>query len=194
MNRDDFDAYRANYPLMGSDELANWHSTLFDEHPDQNHYSIKGLLAFFDASAPDDVVEIGGWRGEAAAEVLPKFPDIVSWTNYEICEKAVDRPVCTDKRYRAYHHKVVEPPSCTTLVCSHVIEHLSDAEVLRMLKATDANLLYVDTPLTDGGETWNQTTCFHVLQMGWNDLDVAIRAKGFHLLGQHSKTIRWYER
>jgi len=188
MKRDEFDQYREEYPS----KVTEWHSRLFADHPTQVHFNEYAANRFFDSHKPGRVVEIGGWRGELADVILPK-ESIESWDNYEVCAEAARSPVCSDPKYRSHAERVLLPPPCATLVMSHVIEHLTDEEARGVIAATNASSLYVDAPLTEEGEDWGGSIGFHILKMGWNDLDSLINSAGFGLVGR-DKNARWYRR
>jgi hypothetical protein len=177
---------------MSDDDMVEWHSRLYRDNPDQRHFNGRAIGAFFGAlENPGRVVEIGGWDGALADAMLKDTPSIESWDNYEICREICDLQKCSDPRYRVHHARIVEPPSCDTLVCSHVIEHMSEDEVTSLLDATDAAALYLDTPALSGD--WSGSTSFHVLRWNRTELNDAVEARGFRMLDK-CDTAWWYLR
>lgn len=193
MTPEQFDEYRREYRNgISNQSIIKWHSKLYADYPEQTHFNKEVACLFFDTFAGGSVVEVGGWRGEMADTILPN-EEIVSWDNYEVCAEAAADPVCTDKRYCSHHKRVTVAPTCDTLILSHVIEHLTDVEARLLLETTDAEVVYVDAPLSDAGVTWDGETCFHVLEMGWPDLDRLFAIQGYECSGVFG-TVRWYER
>lgn len=194
MTAEEFDQYRDAYPKMPAHELSEWHSRLYREYPDQSHFNGGALLMFFSGIAADDVIEIGGWDGAAARIVLMANPEIKLWKNYEVCREAVEDTICTSERYHAKAEAAYEAVGADTLVLSHVIEHMSDGQAMALLSGTDADHLYIDAPLGDRQSKWGGTTCFHLLEFGWNDLDRFVRDQKFKLKGTRGAETKWYTR
>jgi hypothetical protein len=192
---EEFDQYRLEYDTIAPHRLTEWHSRLFADYPDQSHYNGGAMLHFFEGIDARMVAEIGGWDGAAAKLVLLANPEIEVWVNYEVCAEAANASVCADGRYWAIPEAMYRiSPSIDTVVASHCLEHMNDAQVETFISTLHAANLYIDAPLSDDGETWIGTTCFHCLNMGWSRLDELVRAAGFKQTGNVGAEIRWYKR
>lgn len=181
----DWNAYRAAYDGMTFEEVVRFHDEVWERFPIQEYYSPDHLAAFFSERGPVRVVEVGGWRGEAANQILAAYP-VHSWTNYEICRTAALSPITSDKRYTGVHldRWAWEMPVRTfdVAVLAHVIEHVR-AEQLRSLIAwlalCEVRHLYVEAPLIDVGRSWRNSTSAHVLEIGWPDVIRLFGEAGF---------------
>ena len=99
----DWDAWRRRYPWMSHQDQVDFYEEVWAAHPVQRHYDLKAALA----AIPDEplhIVELGGWTGQLAAEVLAVRPKLRSWKNIEICKSALEAlGHCSDYRYVGYH-------------------------------------------------------------------------------------------
>ena len=191
MNSEQFDQYRAEYPMSKS-RMVKWHSMLYSEYPQQDYFDQEAVGKFLDSINASRVIEVGGWRGEMAAFGFARSESIREWHNYEICREAASNPVCVDPRYSWHNRKLVNVPKCDTLICSHVLEHMTGGEVEALLGSTNAKNLYVDCP--NLMKEWDGTTCFHVLELTWPKLNKLILGAGFEDAGGASDLVRWYAR
>lgn len=190
----DYNCYRENYASFDRVTLEKWHDMLYVESPDQNHFNKYAISAFFSHIDPVEVFEVGGWDGELADFILSNKSGIAGWRNAEICVKALDRRLCRKGVYTAIYGKCTEVPhDCDTVVMSHVIEHMLDDEARHIIRSIDAENLYIDTPISGGGSDWNDTSCFHVLKMGWNELFDVVKDCGFTRIGI-SNSAQWFAR
>lgn len=172
----DWNAYRAAYDRMTFADVVNFHDGVWDNFPDQEYFSPDHLSAFFSELGPVKVVEVGGWRGEAAAQILTSHP-VESWVNYEICRTAALSPITDDSRYTGIHldrwawELPVHPYDVAVL--SHVIEHVRAAQLrclVEWLALCEVHHVYVEAPLIDVGRSWRNSTSAHVLEIGWPDV------------------------
>lgn len=187
----DFNLYRESYPTMKYEEKVRWHSVAYAEYPEQMHFNNNALRRLLVSS--NDVVEMGGWRGDAAARMLYGFHHIRSWRNYELCTEARENSNCNDIRYRA-----LEPPTtfadADTFIASHVLEHLSEEEIVDTLERAkrEVEWIYVDCPVDDDVE---DSTSYHVVSNAWGIIapimsDWKLQGKGH---SEHG-VARWYSR
>lgn len=163
-----FDEYRAAYDTLTPAEHSEWYDRIAEEYPEQRYYSpwlVRPL-------ASGRVVEVGGWRGELARDVL-FGASVESWTNYEICRWAAMSPVCLDPKYVsvwdpirfAWEH---DEFSGDLLVLSHVLEHLSVRHAEALIGVFPRfGRVYVDAPLL--GDVWRGSTTTHVLPWSWDE-------------------------
>lgn len=190
----DWNAYRAAYPSMSYAEVAAFHRLVWERHPDQRHYSEPHLAAFFVGSLGlSSVLEVGGWQGEAAAQILTAHPEIVHWDNFEICEDAALRPVTDDPRYRAtfadrWPWELALSSPHETAVLAHVIEHMLPDQLsalIRWLAGNGVRRAYVEAPLREDPHSWRNSTSAHVLEIGWRAVIDLFAGSGFVLADRH---------
>jgi hypothetical protein len=182
----DWAGYRARYDAMTYADVAAFHDGVWDAFPAQEQHSRAAMDAFFAGHQPFHVVELGGWRGEAAARVLAAHPEIRSWDNFEVCRPAAESPVTADPRYRGLHPETwawEQPPRpYDVAVLSHVIEHMKGRQVAALvawLAACGVRRAYVEAPIRDKPRTWHRSHNGHVLELGWRDVRALFAAHGF---------------
>jgi hypothetical protein len=196
MSMIDWDAYRAAYPAMSYAELVAFHSRVWGVYPCQEYHSAALLAGFFASGDARSVLEVGGWRGEAAAASLSAHPEMVRWDNYEVCEEAVRASVPTDPRYCAtapdrWAWELMLDTRYDTAVLAHIIEHMLAAQLVRLvdwLIAAGVSRMYVESPIRDTPLAWRHSTSAHVLEWGWNEVIPFLASRGFRVTG------RWDER
>lgn len=194
----DWNDYRARYDAMSYEDVAAFHRRVWDLFPDQSHHSPSHLAAFFDARVagrPVRVLEVGGWRGEAAAASLERHPSIVAWVNYEICEPAATSPVTDDPRYRGMWPTrwpwEVTPPGgrYDVAVLAHVIEHMKVRQLVMLvswLAAAGVREVYVEAPLRETPRSWRRSDTAHILEVGWASVIGIFKRSGFAMSERHS--------
>jgi len=190
----DWAAYRDGYDAMTYDDVAAFHRALYGAYPDQEHVSVEYLDDFF-AAYPQarDVVEIGGWRGSAAARILARYPDLGRWDNYEVCEPAVAASIPTDERYHAifadrWVWEVDPTPGYDTAVLAHVIEHVNGAQLAQLIHwiaVRGVRQLYVEAPLRDRPKSWDGSDSTHVLELGWERVIALLARRRFRIDGRY---------
>lgn len=168
----DWDAYRAAYDGMGPAEQAAFYARVWELHPDQRHFDADACGRLLDAAAPASVQEVGGWRGELAAAVLPSRPGILSWRNREVCEGAASHPACADPRYS------LGLGPADALVMSHVIEHMRLREAEAYVEAVRPRAAFVQSPLSEDGQDWAGYRGSHVLREGWREVEAMMARHG----------------
>lgn len=192
-----WDAWRVRYATMGVDEQRAAYDGVYVSHRDQARFDADALAALLTHTGAKAVVELGGWDGALAATILATFPAIESWTNYEISSAAVAASVCHDPRYDAvalddwYWN---DRHDADVFVASHVIEHLSFADLRKTFDATAARWLYVQSPLEEGPTDWTGYEGTHILEVGWAAIDADLAARGYRLMAALSGPhVRCYE-
>lgn len=165
----DWDGWRARYRTMTAEDQAQFYAAAADAHPDQVHYNLAAAKRAIHGHA--HIVEIGGWRGELADDVLTAFSTVKGWENREI---APVEPACHDPRYRQVQAWGHEDIIGNVLVMSHVIEHMLLEDVRRIPFERFA-CVYIDAPLPmDGPADWRGFTGTHIADFAWRDLDVLL--------------------
>ncbi len=148
-----------------------------------------------------DVVEFGGWRGAMAQSVLSRFPQLYSWTSYDICPSALIDSECDDIRYRCFVHDKFLWETPRTIIggnifcSSHAIEHLT-AEHLNLLfrwLPDSIKWIYLCAPIQDSTTTedWKDYGGTHILEVGWEQ--VLAMLPDFKLVDS-GEQFRWLER
>lgn len=190
----DWDAWRAEHANMtfadqqkfyGSVAVAHPHQQCFDLwHARSTFAHISGLIGFLPPDWPGlDVLELGGWDG-AFAEALLDREDIESWTNYDI----VSVPqVCKRENYQLqvlddYLWNRSEVRGDVFVSC-HTIEHLTGAELEQLFDVLRVGYIYLQSPITHTGRTWNGYPGSHILELGWNGIDELLLARGYVVCG-----------
>lgn len=189
----DWDAYRAAYPTMSYADVAAFHQRVWAAFPDQEYHSAPLLRRFFHGLS-GRVVEVGGWRGEAANAILRDFPAITSWTNYEICEQAVASSIPTDPRYRGVFPDrwpwELPTQRAEIAVLAHVIEHINAMQLKRLigwLRACGVRHVYVESPLRDKRRSWRHSTSAHLLEIGWTEVIRLFNRAGYAMCERFSE-------
>lgn len=189
-----WDEWRASYDQWGFREQQRFYDDVFRVCRVQRQFQTVDLGKFFmhftggrlgSHDQPIRVVELGGWDGEFAGRMLALFPQIKSWTNYEISTLAVDETVCDDSRYQPValdDWYWTDRRQGDLFVASHVLEHLSLRDVRRVLDATEARWAYLQVPLDNHGRDWTGYHGSHILEIGWPDLIREMEARGWTLI------------
>jgi hypothetical protein len=194
-----WDEWRACYDESSFADQRGFYNDVYREFPEQSRYSTRRLQALLDwmPAGPVSVVELGGWQGAFAAEMLEAQPRISRWANYEISSDAVEASVCDDGRYvgvalnRWYWD---DRHRADVFVASHVIEHLRLEQVEAAIRATDCRYLYLQAPLGDGPTDWRGYRGSHILECGWGGVTAAAHTEGFvEIRDLRAPNVRCYE-
>lgn len=191
----DWAGYRSRYDRMSYNEVAAFHRDVWAAYPEQRQGSLDHLITYFADLSHPSVIEVGGWRGDAAATLLAQRPDIVRWDNYEVCEPAVRAPATKDPRYRAvfpdrWTWELDVPERHDTAVLSHVIEHVRAVQLRALidwLRGNGVRDIFVEAPIGEQGRDWRGYCSAHVLELGipevidlFADLGYRLRARAWH--------------
>lgn len=93
---------RAKTASMSYAEQQAFYDWVVGAYPEQAHFqrdlAVKELMRV----APEEVLEIGGWRGDLAALILssPAGATVRRWTNVDISPRLATVQKCKDPRYR----------------------------------------------------------------------------------------------
>jgi hypothetical protein len=184
----DWDAWRNAYPTLTYREQQDFHSLIYAQYPEQRHYDPTYVARAIEDTLPLTVVELGGWDGELAAEMLDRYQGIQGWVNVEICREASDISALRHPRLAAAEmddYYWTQDWECDLFVGSHVIEHLSTTHLQQTIQATDARALFFDAPLEDHALNWRHFTGTHILGTGWAGVT--------SLCNQHGYSLAWAE-
>jgi hypothetical protein len=177
-----WEAWRVAYPTMTFQEQKEFYRTVWRENRDQHGFNLPAFKRALHMTSgwPIRVVELGGWDGELA--LLGMTERISTWTNYEICEDAVNESLVEDERYQAvlledwFWRSRYE---CDLFVACHVLEHLTLADVRRTLDAVKFWYAFVEAPLRSDPISWSGYQGSHILEVGWDGLDEEFFARGY---------------
>jgi hypothetical protein len=164
-------------------DQKRWHAQVWEEYPNQSHFSAEPLAAAIEKYRPRTVVELGGWDGEAAVTMLERFPFILNWTNIEICTEATQNGR-KDPRYHPLSPAFwywERKWTAEMFVGAHVIEHLSADHLGRVIDATDAPVFYAEAPIGAQPIDWSGWSALHRLEVGWNGVTALFAERGYEL-------------
>ena len=177
----DFDRWRAEYDDTPFEAQVAFYEEVAARFPDQRQFG--QLVAGWALKDATTVTEVGGWRGELAAAVLPESR-IGRWTNYDICRWAVENPACTEPAYEAV--ALGDWPWETDLlpadafVASHVLEHIRFRELEQLAEQFHKfKLLHLDIPVGEDPTDWTGYFGTHILEVGWREIDGLLQGHGF---------------
>lgn len=192
----DWNSWRAHYDDMTTADQQSFYEHVYGGFPDQRRAKTQPLLdLLFHIDGHVQVIELGGWDGGLAKDVLEVAPRVDCWVNYEICRQAIENTVCEDHRYIAwskpgfywhYDHDGDVFVSC------HSIEHLKVDHIRKTLDRTHCRWLHIQTPLAEEPRDWAGYPGTHVIEVGWAGLQAIIESRGWKLLpeisGEHARS------
>lgn len=184
-----WDDWRRSYDSQTYAQHVAFYDEVYKAHPVQRHVNHEAVSNFIRAYAPIcklvEVIELGGWDGELALNMLENYPRIDSWMNYEICRGAVaaSKP---HPRYAGLHPNDwvwnIAIPRADLLVAAHVIEHMRLDNVKALIaKVRNAGVTacYVECPISAEPTDWTGYNGSHILEVGWNGLDEVFAKHGY---------------
>jgi hypothetical protein len=181
----DWDAWRNAYPDLTYAEQQAFHTGIYEQYPVQRHYDPDLVATAIKDTMPHTVVELGGWDGELAKQMLDRYPFIEWWINVEICKEASKAGEGRHPRYTAADlndwYWEYGPWEADLFIASHTIEHLSYPHLRQVIEATDAQALFLDAPLEDHALNWRGFTGTHILPVGWTQITKLLNTHGYHL-------------
>jgi hypothetical protein len=181
----DWDAWREAYPDLTYAEQQDFHSLIYQAHPEQRHYDATLVAKAVEYTQPHTVVELGGWDGELAETMLRQYPSVIhQWVNVELCKEARDAGVGRHPNYTPWlldDWYWTRPWYPDLFVASHTIEHLTVADLERTIAATHARALFLDAPLGDKATPWQGSTTTHTLHTGWIGVTQICNRHGYQL-------------
>jgi hypothetical protein len=190
-----WDRWRKNYDQMGWDDQVRFYNSVERQHPDQKFYSawaVRRLLQHI--MEPVRVLEIGGWKGELAAEVYTD--QIIEWLNIEVI-KAAEQFGPKGDWYDAivpedYIWNIGLPQGYDLLVMSHTIEHVTGEQLALIVQQFDGEWAYFEAPLLgEHHDHWEGYNGSHILELGWNEVDDLMALSGFEKVYQNDQDARY---
>lgn len=191
-----FDAWRANYDLMSYEDQQAFYDRMEADHGCQAGYNLAAYTQFINYVSQQIelpyVLELGGWKGELACQMLKQFPDIAIWVNVEICRAAVEKTVFISSEYATWIPKDfvwrVELPPANVVIASHFIEHIRAKHLDCLFENLPATTRYLglQAPIPEDATAhdWTGYHGSHILEIGWKQVGALLGALGFGEIGR----------
>lgn len=174
-----FDHFREVFPSLSFNDLKKQHEEWYREYPGQTRVSKQFFINCFKYVVKTlkrsnlNVVELGGYEGELALQILKFYPEM-QWLNIEIISHRMKKGL---ENYQYKEHVLsdqlwnenLDLRKYDVFVSSHTLEHLSDVQVERLfhyLGANNLKYLILQVPIKVNGQTWQGYGGAHVLRMG----------------------------
>lgn len=191
-----FDKWRSLYYDLSEAEQEQFGYDMEEKYPHQASFTPSNFESLFtnQVKIGNSVLEIGGWKGELASQMLAKFPEgISSWTNIDYCKPATEKTVCKDPRYKViYPHRFhwfkdpvgqtlpPENPVPDICVSAHVIEHLTNEDLASLIEfISPIRTVMFEAPIARDHNDWRGYIGTHILTWGWNQVNAAMAASGY---------------
>jgi hypothetical protein len=188
VNVADCDNYRRQYDTMSFADHQAFYARVASDYPDQSYGSVSLMQLFLAGCDAKTIVEIGGWDGSCAAQLLRLRPTLESWVNYEIAKV---QHVCNDPRYRGVTLTdwlwKSGPVQADAFIASHVLEHLSLEHLEALLGVLDCRYAYVDVPLFDQPFDWMAGLTTHKLPLSIHEFDALLERYGWVIGQKHQR-------
>ena len=188
----DHDRWRQEYDTLTFEDQKQVYEWIRYLYPNQRSFTAQAAYRFFNRYEPRTVSELGGWDGFLAACVLGQHPEITGWTNYELVEVPQS---CVDARYRL---RVLSRQLWDNIaivadafVATHTIEHLRAHEVDKLVSKLRVAACLIEAPLADGPTDWTGHPSSHILEVGWDEVDLIFERHGYRI-DHHWNHGRWY--
>ncbi len=196
-----FNAWRANYDKIPYEKHLKIYDKIAEAFPNQNRFNSQDALNFFsNGMSHGSILEIGGWTGVLADQVLSQNPEISKWCNIEICQEAVNKSYCKKPQYEA---KVLDKFLWDTefdytpfdiLFLSHSIEHMKTTNFIGILAEIGSQekpikYIYIDSDLQEKTEdvNWKDYYGTHILEVGWDKLNKILSEFGYQEFNRGQK-------
>ncbi len=181
-----WDVWRSLYSELTQEENIQFGYDINAIYPHQQSFTVSNYDLLFSRFPGRTVMEIGGWKGELAHYCLTRYP-IKQWTNFEICQAAVEKTVpmtalpfsvVMPNRFDWFKDK--RPVDFDVCVAAHTIEHLSDEHLVDLVEHIKGTpIVMFEAPIQPAGDDWTGYQGTHILKMGWNGVNAAMRAAGY---------------
>lgn len=201
-----FDNWRKEYDNLSYSQQQAFYTQMVKDHPDQSQHN-KEVVSYFlnSIDAPYlSVLEMGGWNGELAQDMLFKHPNILRWDNYEITHYAQEWSICKDSRYSVnipndFIWNIVLPEHYNIFLSSHTIEHIKGKDFITLIENLPQTIqyIYLEAPisLSSTNRDWTGDFSTHILELGWKQITEILKEKGFerYVASKHVRTYRKIE-
>lgn len=190
-----FDAWRVVYDGMSYADQQDFYEQMEAEHGTQLGFNARAYTRFLNYVREQlptvHVLELGGWKGELACDMLNKFPDIAIWCNVEICRAAVAKTVFQSGKYTSWIPDDfvwrVEMPPANVVIASHFIEHIRGAHLAALFERLPATTRYLglQAPIQEDtmDHDWTGYHGSHILEIGWQQVGGMLAALGYGEIG-----------
>ncbi|OGM08450.1 hypothetical protein A2Z67_06010 [Candidatus Woesebacteria bacterium RBG_13_36_22] len=184
----DFNKWRENYDRFSYKEQQSEYNIIYEAGPVQRSFHLPSVKEFLLQCKPSVVLEIGGWDGGLASEILfdNSFDFIHCWYNFEICEEAVKRGLKNIRYFPLIPETWVweiELPNADVLIASHFIEHIKVKQLKQVISKLPESIQFVflQAPLEENGDdiSWQNYYGSHILEVGWKQVELIMENKGF---------------
>ena len=191
-----FNEWREKYSSYSFKEQKEIINRLELRYPKQRQFNFKEVSNFLKDIPKPKVLELGGWKGELASEILAQNKNVILWHNYDICSNAIDKSVCKDKRFKAilltdFAWNLDIFSEYNTCVLSHVIEHIRKHELEKFFnKIKHIKYIFIDAPLNDPYllRGWKNYAGTHILECGWDCVKNMLKGYNLKLNGNSLST------
>ena len=182
-----FDKWRTLYNDLSHEENIQFGYDMEAKYPGQASFNpVVFEQLFARLGGAPHVVEIGGWKGELARHLMTKLP-VASWHNIDMCKAAIEKTVpmgCLPftAQFPDRFDWFLQPRTMQYDLCvsAHSIEHLSNAHLLALMNwISGIPTVIFEAPIAMTGQTWGGYFGTHILEMGWNDINAAMKALGY---------------
>ena len=177
----DFNNWREKYDSYSFKKQGEIYNELEELYPEQICFTLPFVEGFLKNIEKPKILELGGYKGELAKDILECNDDIVLWHNYELSSNAIEKNVCTDERYKpillkdfAWNLDVFTPYNVCIL--SHIIEHIKQKQLKKFLeKIPNIKHIYIEAPLHRRRDGWHNRGATHILECGWGAIRNMLR-------------------
>jgi hypothetical protein len=194
-----FDRYRKKYDSLTFGYKLRKAGKWLSQYPEQAHFDIIPVRYWLEnvVPRPASILEIGGWRGDLAENVLSSFEYINLWHNYDlILNNSYQK--CADKRYKLitlyddlWHLSLKD--EYNSLIATHMIEHINWKEFTDLAKWVPSGIetILFESPLPDSDEnfSWKGDFSSHVLEKGWEQVINEMKKHGFSVIYSENNTV-----
>ncbi|MEE9439557.1 MAG: hypothetical protein V3V14_11195 [Saprospiraceae bacterium] len=177
-HRFNFNKYRKEYDSYSFKQLQEIYNELELLYPKQEHFTTEYIERFLTNIPSPKIMELGGFKGELASQILAKNKRILLWHNYDICPNSIEKTMCKDKRYKAilledFAWNLDIFDSYNVCILSHTIEHIKQKQLKRFFdKIKNVKYIYIEAPMR---LSWNNTPTTHILECGWKAITNMLR-------------------
>ena len=182
-----FNEWREKYSILTDEEQKQYMNDIEEKYPVQIQFNNSAFYDFFKFVYSDtSVIEMGGWKGELANHILPNFPNIKEWVNYELCENAINKSVCNDNRYKTINSifRWWENADINSdiFVASHSIEHINKCDFFNLIKKVNSQYIFFDIPLLFKGQSWDNYGGTHINTIMWDELIKLLKNNNYNIV------------
>jgi len=194
-----FNEWREKYSILTDEEQKQYMNDIEEKYPVQIQFNNSAFYDFFKFVYSDtSVIEMGGWKGELANKILPNFPNIKEWVNYELCENAINKSVCNDSRYKTINSifRWWENADINSdiFVASHSIEHINKCDFFNLIKKVNSQYIFFDIPLLFEGQSWDNYGGTHINTIMWDELIKLLKNNNYNVIKEIKNNKEYDER